>query len=96
MEYTTIGMIVGALILGIVLGFIINKYLLTAANDRQIENAKLKAEGLLKEAELRGENMKQEKLGQANQKYQSLKDKFEQNAKKQKEKLKKSKRQKLN
>ncbi|MEM6262383.1 MAG: ribonuclease Y [Bacteroidota bacterium] len=76
-----------SLLIGAVIGFAVNRYLLTAANTKMVEAAKIKAEGLLNEAELRGENIKQEKIAKANQKYQQLKNKFEQNAQRQKEKL---------
>lgn len=76
-----------ALIAGLVLGYLINRYMLSAANTKMIETAKVKAESIVKEAELKGQNIKQDKINKANEKYQQLKSKFEQNAKKQKEKL---------
>lgn len=81
-----IGVGIGLLV-GIVIGYVINRYLLTAANSKMVENAKEKAELVVKEAELNAENIKQERIRKANDKYQQLKNKFEQNAKKQKEKL---------
>lgn len=76
-----------ALIIGLVAGFLINRYLLVAANNKMIETAKVKSDSILQQAELKGENIKQDKISRANEKYQQLKSKFEQNAKKQKEKL---------
>ncbi len=76
-----------AAIVGVIAGYLISRYLLTAANNKMIENARLKAESIIKEADLKGDNIKQEKISKANEKYQQLKNKFEHNAKKQKEKL---------
>ena len=76
-----------ALLAGIVIGYMINRYLFAAANTKMIETAKVKADSIVQQAELKGENIKQERIGKANEKYQQLKNKFEQNAKKQKEKL---------
>lgn len=77
----------GALIGGILIGFLINKYVLSSANTKLVEAAKFKADSLLKEAELRGENLKQERIAQANEQYQKRKEKFERDAQKQKERL---------
>ncbi|MEL7063947.1 MAG: Rnase Y domain-containing protein, partial [Bacteroidota bacterium] len=81
-----IGLAIG-LVVGIAAGYVINRFFLKAANTRMIETAKVKAESVIKEAELRGENIKQERINQSNEKYQQLKSKFENNAKKEKEKL---------
>ncbi len=78
---------VACLLVGIVVGFVVNRYMLTTANNKMIENAKIKADSIIQQAELKGENIKQDKISKANEKYQQLKGKFEQNAKKQKEKL---------
>jgi len=69
-----------ALILGIVVGFVINRLILTQDNNKMTENARIKAEGILEQAELKGENIKQEKISRANEKYQQLKNKFEKEA----------------
>jgi len=87
METFAIIISIACLIIGGFGGFLINRYLLTAANNKMIENAKLKADSIVQQAELKGENIKQDKIAKANEKYQQLKAKFEQNAKKQKEKL---------
>ncbi len=81
-----IGVVIG-LVLGIIAGYLINRFLLNNANLKMIETAKVKAESILQQAELKGENIKQDKISKANDKYQALKTKFEQNAKRQKEKL---------
>ena len=81
-----IGIIIG-LIIGVVVGYLINRYLLNNANLKMVETAKVKAEGIIQQAELKGENIKQDRISKAQEKYQALKTKFEQNAKKQKDKL---------
>ena len=85
MEYV-IGITIG-LVLGIAIGYIVNRYLLSAANTKMIETAKVKADSIIQAAELKGENIKQDKINKANEKYQQLKARFEQNASKQKEKI---------
>ncbi|MEL6852295.1 MAG: Rnase Y domain-containing protein, partial [Bacteroidota bacterium] len=75
------------LVVGLLLGYIISRYLLKTANSKMIETAKDKVEIIIKEAELKGEEIKQERITRANEKYQQLKNKFEQNAKREKEKL---------
>lgn len=75
------------LVVGVVIGYAINRYLLTAANNKMAENAQGKAELIVKEAELKAENIKQERIRRANEKYNELKSKFEKNAQIQKEKL---------
>lgn len=86
MNEILIGLSIGILV-GIVLGYFINRFLLTTANNKMIENANGKAELLIKEAELKGENLKQDRIRKAQSKYQELKSKFEKNANVQKEKL---------
>ncbi len=81
-----IGVLVG-LPVGLILGYLVNRFLLNNANLKMIETAKVKAESIVQQAELKGENIKQERINKANDKYQSLKNKFEQNAKKQKDRL---------
>ena len=79
--------VLSALIVGVLVGFFINRTLLSSANKKLIETTKFQADSLLKEAELRGENLKQERIAQANQQYQKRKEKFEKDAQKQKERL---------
>lgn len=87
MDPITIGIAIGGLLVGIVVGYLINRSILSSANNKMIETAKVKAENIIQQAELKGENIKQERINKANEKYQQLKGKFEHNAKKQKEKL---------
>ncbi len=75
------------IIIGIVAGFFINRFLLVAANNKMVEAAKIRSESIIQQAELKGENIKQDKISKANEKYQQLKSRFEQQAKKHKEKL---------
>ncbi|MEL7533764.1 MAG: ribonuclease Y [Bacteroidota bacterium] len=86
MNEIIIGLLIG-IVVGIVLGYLINRFMLTTANKKMVENAKDKADLLVKEAELKGENIKQDRIRKAQQKYQELKNKFEKNASKEKEKL---------
>lgn len=79
--------IVPGLLIGVVIGYLINRFLMSQANAKMIEAAKVKAESIIEQAELKGENIRQDKLSSANQKYLQLKNKFESNAKKTKEKL---------
>jgi ribonuclease Y len=85
----TISIIMGlvGILVGGGLGFFLNRSIVTKANDERIRNAELKAENILKEAELRSEKLKQEKLSEADRKYQQNKKKFEQNASRQRAKL---------
>lgn len=87
MDVIILGIGIGGIILGIVAGIFINRYILVTANNKMVETAKVKADSIVQQAELKGENIKQEKIGKANEKYQQLKSRFEQNAKKHKEKL---------
>ena len=61
------------LIAGFALGFIFNKYLLNQQNKKSEENARLKAEALLKEAQLKAENFHKEKMLEIQAKSQELK-----------------------
>lgn len=81
-----IGIGIGGLA-GIVIGYIISRFLLTSANNKMLETAKVKAEGIVSQAELKAENIKQDRIGKANAKYRSLKEKFEKEAGRTKEKL---------
>ncbi len=65
------------LIAGFALGFIFNKYLLNQQNKKSEENARLKAEALLKEAQLKAENIHKEKMLEIQAKSQELKAAFD-------------------
>ncbi len=79
--------VIGGLVVGVLTGFFINRFGLSSANNRLTEAAKLKADNLIKEAELKGESLRQKKIQEANDRYEQLKERFEQNASKQKEKM---------
>ncbi len=81
-----IGIVIGILA-GTFLGFLVNRYLLTSANERLLEAAQSKAELFRKEAEIKAENLKQEKLNQVNERYEQRKSQFEKEANVRKEKL---------
>lgn len=81
-----IGIIIGALV-GIIAGFVINRFLLNSANNKLIEAAKAQAEIYAKEAEIKAEKLKQEKLTQVNERYEQRKSQFEKEANSRKEKL---------
>lgn len=85
MEYL-IGIIIG-LLLGVVVGFIVNRYLLTAANKQMIDAAKAQSELYAKEAEIKAENLKREKLAEVDERYEKRKTQFEKEANTRKEKL---------
>ncbi|MFN0202930.1 MAG: ribonuclease Y [Bacteroidia bacterium] len=79
-------LVVGALI-GLVAGFVINRYLLTAANKRLEEAAQAQANLFLKEAEVKAEKVQQEKMALVNERYEQRKGEFEKNATARKDKL---------
>lgn len=81
-----IGIGIGVLV-GIIAGYLISRFLLTSANNKMLETAKVKADGIISQAELKAENIKQDRIGKANAKYRSLKEKFEKEAGRTKEKL---------
>jgi ribonuclease Y len=66
MDIITIGLIAGALILGIVAGFIL-------AGSKLNASAKKEKENMIKEAEVKAESVKQEKILQAKEKFLQLK-----------------------
>ena len=82
------GLVAGiGLIVGLIAGYLINRFMLASANAKMVETAKVKADSIIQQAELKGENIKQDKIAKANEKYQQRKAKFESEAKKQKERL---------
>lgn len=69
----TILLIVGAVILGLIIGFIITKTLEKNNASKMVKDAKKEAVGILKEANLEGENLKKDKILQAKEKFIELK-----------------------
>lgn len=84
MEYL-IGII--GLLLGVVVGFIVNRNFLKAANKQMIEAAKAQSELYAKDAEIKAENLKREKLTEVDERYERRKTQFEKEANTRKEKL---------
>ncbi|RIA09559.1 ribonuclease Y [Flavobacteriaceae bacterium MAR_2010_72] len=73
MEMNTILLIVGGLILGIILGYIIAKALEKNNASKLIKDAKSEAATILKEAKIDGENLRKEKELKAKEKFIELK-----------------------
>ena len=73
MDTNTILMIVGGLVLGTVLGYIIAKALEKNNASKLIKNAKSEANSILKEAKSEGEAIKKDKILQAKEKFIELK-----------------------
>ncbi|WP_425075609.1 ribonuclease Y [Psychroserpens sp. S379A] len=73
MEANTILMIVGGVVLGIILGYIIAKSLEKNNASKLIKDAKNEANSILKEAKSEGESIKKDKMLQAKEKFIELK-----------------------
>lgn len=73
MDTNTILMIVGGVVLGLVLGYIIAKALEKQNASKMIKDAKSEANALLKEAKSEGESIKKDKILQAKEKFIELK-----------------------
>ncbi|WP_410523948.1 ribonuclease Y [Psychroserpens sp. Hel_I_66] len=69
----TILMIVGGLVLGIVIGYMIAKSLEKSNASKLIKNANSEAESILKQAKSEGESIKKDKMLQAKEKFLELK-----------------------
>ncbi|MCB0463019.1 MAG: ribonuclease Y [Flavobacteriaceae bacterium] len=77
METNTILMIVGGIIVGLILGFVIAKTLEKNNASKLVKNAKKEAESILKEANHEGESIKKDKILQAKEKFIELKSEHE-------------------
>jgi ribonuclease Y len=93
MDQLIIGIVIGIPV-GALIGFLVYRFILSAANAKVVEAAKVKAEGILQAAELKaenllqeGENAKQNRINKANEKYRQLKEKFEKEVSQRKEKI---------
>ncbi|WP_299336189.1 ribonuclease Y [uncultured Psychroserpens sp.] len=73
MDTNTILMIVGGVVLGIVLGYIIAKTLEKSNASKLIKDAKSEANSILKQAKSEGESIKKDKILQAKEKFIELK-----------------------
>ena len=72
MEFFTIINFV-LIVIGLVTGFIISKFLEKTSITKSFENAKKEAENILKSASIEGENIKKDKIFQAKEKFLELK-----------------------
>ena len=70
METNTILLIVGGIVLGVIIGFIITKILEKSNASKLVNNAKKEAISILKEANYEGESIKKDKILQAKEKFQ--------------------------
>lgn len=77
METNTILLIVGGILLGAIIGFIIAKMLEKNRASKLIREAKRSAGTILKEAKSEGENLKKDKILQAKEKFIELKSEHE-------------------
>ncbi|WP_040282027.1 ribonuclease Y [Psychroserpens damuponensis] len=73
MDTNTILMIVGGVVLGLVIGFIIAKSLEKSNASKLIKNAQTEANSILKQAKNDGESIKKDKMLQAKEKFLELK-----------------------
>jgi ribonuclease Y len=80
---TLLMMIIDGLV-GILIGFLIGRYLLKKINKKTEEAAREKARLIIKEAELKGETVKNSKIHEAKEKYLRLKAEFEEDVNKKK------------
>ena len=71
MDQTIIGIIMGAV--GIGVGAVAGKFLFSKDTKKQVQDAEAHAQSLIKEAELRAENVKKEKILEAKEKFVQLK-----------------------
>lgn len=77
MEINTILIGVGAILVGLIIGFIIAKTLEKSNASKLIKSAKKEAESILKEAKHEGESLKKDKILQAKEKFIELKSEHE-------------------
>ena len=71
MDQTIVGIILGAVGLGV--GVIGGKFIFSKDTKKQVEDAEARANSVIKEAELKAENLKREKLLEAKEKFVQLK-----------------------
>jgi len=77
METNTILLIVGSIVVGLIIGFIITKTLEKNNASKLVKNAKSEAASILKEANHEGESIKKDKILQAKEKFIELKSEHE-------------------
>lgn len=79
--------IIAMLVLGGVIGFLINRFLLTRSADKKIKAAEDKAALIIKEAELTAENIKKDRILEAKEKFLKLKSEFEEESNRKKNQI---------
>jgi len=77
METNTILLIVGGIVLGVILGYIVAKSLEKSNASKLIKNAKSEADSIIKQANSEGESIKKDKILQAKEKFIELKSEHE-------------------
>ena len=77
MDTNTILMIVGGVVLGIILGYVIAKSLEKSNASKLIKDAKHEADSIVKQATSEGESIKKDKILQAKEKFIELKSEHE-------------------
>ncbi|MDE3126236.1 MAG: DUF3552 domain-containing protein, partial [Bacteroidota bacterium] len=75
MDQTVIYIIIG--LLALIVGFLAGKLLFTKNSKSKLEEANFQAQTILKEAELKAENIKKEKLLEAKEKFVQLKSEYD-------------------
>jgi len=76
-----------AAVIGIVVGYLINKTILKKQSEAKVQEAEDKKTHLLKEAELTAENIKKDKILEAKEKFLKLKSEFEEEANRKKNQI---------
>ena len=77
MDTNTILLIVGGVVLGVILGYIVAKTLERSNASKLIQNAKEEANSIIRQANSEGETTKKDKLLQAKEKFIELKSEHE-------------------
>ncbi len=77
MDTNTIIYALGGIVLGVILGFIIAKFLEKGKASKLIQNAELESKSILKQATLEAESLKKDKILQAKEKFIELKSQHE-------------------
>jgi len=89
---TILGVGAGTLILGLLLGYAIFRYIMNRAFNSKVAEAEFTAQKLITEAEAEGERVKKERILQSKEKYLKLKSEFESEVGRRKKKMADSER----
>lgn len=79
--------IVSALLVGIILGLVINRFLLSKSAQKKLAEVEKQGDLLIKEARLKGESIKKDRIHEAKEKYLRLKSEFEEEANRKKNQI---------